>query len=1042
MSKNIYLTRIKLAQFRSFASLDVELPPEPGVLVVHGSNGLGKSSLFDGLEWGLSDQIDHFRKARGVKKVGHYLARWREHPTDPTSVAMSFSDGETIERSLASPESVTSTLGGTVDDITSYLRAASWRQSISALPNYLLLTHILGQSTLSRLTHRDAAERFDILKEAAQSRDVEAVATAIHGRGNTVTVRAFGRRIEALEKEATRFGELLDQEERLWLAMQGSGAIDDTRSLTMIAELRSLTGEATAGSRSTASSIADDLDRLEAALDSARVDLRDQQARLSQATQCVETWRQHNTTRAVAQSALAETAEQLTTIAAERTSVSGEKAEAERAHASALAAAEVARVHLDRLVALQDVRRAAILSRSRLGDAAQPFREAESRLAGATTQLERAQRRSRIALRLDGEVTRIDEETDRLQDDVDRISAWKAKDQSIQTLSAALADLESQHPGLTDRLRDAEAAMTAAATDVEAQSRTLSLLRETATSLAGAVATIAATLPEDACDCPVCATHFGEASELRARVGGAAERLNPALLSQEEGLAASRRRLQDLQSRVEERRSVLRQIQFQRSELAAARDHGSKLFDRIAHLGDVTTDFGAFMRDLGTEQQRLKSRRARKMVWIQRLRGASGADLQNEIQRLTRLRDKEKGTRDSCARAIEDGQSTLDSHKARIQAIEEQLGLSEPLSGPPLGSAIDTARNRHQQTLDVVAEARSAADFAIERLRRIDASEAATSARRRELERQLAEVDAQLRLVAEKWAGLGFSSEQPTDDDVSDRSAKTTDQARDLATAGDGLERLRAGRRAWASQVTHRAALDDLREAIDAAPNSGRDEIRLAAEQLRDAKTLAATETREVKVIAQSASQDLLNELDDFNAEYIQPLDTLMKRVNQAILTDPRVGIDLQVKKKKIEQNAVKTGDLPSGLDDIDPVLIHSEGQMSALAVSLLCAASITFPWSRWPALILDDPMQHNDAIHTAAFADLVCNLVEQRDYQIFLSTHDQAQAEFLHRKCAARGIPCGVLSLLGTGRGGVETEFRPATARGSGSFGNTSSIG
>lgn len=1041
MSKNIYLTRIKLAQFRSFASLDVELPPEPGVLVVHGSNGLGKSSLFDSLEWGLSDQIDHFRKARGVKKVGHYLARWREHPTDPTSVAMSFSDGETIERSLASPESVTSTLGGTVDDITSYLRAASWRQSISALPNYLLLTHILGQSTLSRLTHRDAAERFDILKEAAQSRDVEAVATAIHGRGNTVTVRAFARRIEALEKEATRFGELLDQEERLWLAMQGSGAIDDTRSLTMIAELRSLTGEATAGSRSTASSIADDLDRLEAALDSARVDLRDEQARLSQATQCVETWRQHNSTRAIAQSALAETVEQLTTIAANRTSVSGEKAEAERAHASAFATAEEARLHLGRLVALQDVRRAAILSRSRLGGALQPLREAEIRLADATAQLERAQRRSQIALRLDGEVTLIDEEADRHQDDLDRISAWKAKDQSIQTLSAALADVESQHPGLTDRLRDAEAAMAAATMDIEAQSRTLLLLRETATSLAGAVATIAATLPEDAYDCPVCATHFSEASELRARVGGAAERLNPVLLSQEEGLAASRRRLQDLQSRVEELRSVLRQIQFQRSELAAARDQGSKLFDRIAHLGDVTTDFDAFMQDLGTKQQGLKSRRARKMVWIQRLRGASGADIQNEIQRLTRLRDKEKAARDSCARALEDGQSTLDRHKARIQAIEEQLGLSEPLSGPPLGSAIDTARNRHQQSLDVVAEARSAADFAIEWLRRIDASDAATTARRRELERQLAEVDAQLRLVAEKWADLGFSSEQPTDDDVSYRFAKTTDHARDLATAGDVLERLRAGRRAWASQVTHRAALDDLREAIDAAPNSGRDEIRLAAEQLRDAKTLAATETREVKVIAQSASQDLLNELDDFNAEYIQPLDTLMKRVNQAILTDPRVGIDLQVKKKKIEQNAVKTGDLPSDLDDIDPVLIHSEGQMSALAVSLLCAASITFPWSRWPALILDDPMQHNDAIHTAAFADLVCNLVEQRDYQIFLSTHDQAQAEFLHRKCAARGIPCGVLSLLGTGRDGVETEFRPAIARGSGSVGNTSSV-
>ena len=42
----LYLQRIALRQFRSFATLDVEIPAMPGVLIVHGSNGLGKSSLF------------------------------------------------------------------------------------------------------------------------------------------------------------------------------------------------------------------------------------------------------------------------------------------------------------------------------------------------------------------------------------------------------------------------------------------------------------------------------------------------------------------------------------------------------------------------------------------------------------------------------------------------------------------------------------------------------------------------------------------------------------------------------------------------------------------------------------------------------------------------------------------------------------------------------------------------------------------------------------------------------------------------------------
>lgn len=161
-----------------------------------------------------------------------------------------------------------------------------------------------------------------------------------------------------------------------------------------------------------------------------------------------------------------------------------------------------------------------------------------------------------------------------------------------------------------------------------------------------------------------------------------------------------------------------------------------------------------------------------------------------------------------------------------------------------------------------------------------------------------------------------------------------------------------------------------------------------------------------------------MREVEEFNAEYIEPLGRLTKQINQAILCDPRIGIDFHVKKKKIEQSASRAGELPADLGPIDPILVHSEGQMAALAVSMLCAASLTYPWSRWRALVLDDPLQHNDAIHASAFADLIGNLVTARQYQILLSTHDLAQAEFLQRKFDARRIPCAVLNLLGRGKG------------------------
>jgi len=66
--------------------------------------------------------------------------------------------------------------------------------------------------------------------------------------------------------------------------------------------------------------------------------------------------------------------------------------------------------------------------------------------------------------------------------------------------------------------------------------------------------------------------------------------------------------------------------------------------------------------------------------------------------------------------------------------------------------------------------------------------------------------------------------------------------------------------------------------------------------------------------------------------------------------------------------------------DDIDnqiynrrltPQLVLSEGQMSANGFSILCAASSAYPWSDWRALLLDDPLQHNDVIHETYPAQL-----------------------------------------------------------------------
>jgi len=257
------------------------------------------------------------------------------------------------------------------------------------------------------------------------------------------------------------------------------------------------------------------------------------------------------------------------------------------------------------------------------------------------------------------------------------------------------------------------------------------------------------------------------------------------------------------------------------------------------------------------------------------------------------------------------------------------------------------ADRAYEDALLKAEAARQSLDAIASRISSLTAEQAAARARQGQLNNQQSNYERERREVLDRWGKLEFGTSEPTERIIDPIARELAAKERDILSAEDLLSQIVAGRVAWAHQLTHRDALEALRAAVDGAPNSGREELRQAAERLRDSRMDAAAATRETKRIAQDASHELLTELDKFNAESIRPLDDLMKEINQAILTDPRVGIGLQVNKKKIEQNAVKVGEVPDGIGNIDPVLVHSEGQMSALAVSMLCAASLTFPWSR-----------------------------------------------------------------------------------------------
>lgn len=599
------------------------------------------------------------------------------------------------------------------------------------------------------------------------------------------------------------------------------------------------------------------------------------------------------------------------------------------------------------------------------------------------------------------------------------------RDAKVAELRSSIQALQLRFPSLGADIERAERVAQDSEGLLNGQKDILVELRKSVTAMSSAVASVAANLPHDACDCPVCATHFEEKGELYRRAANAAERLAPLVLIQEERVQSAVQRSEAASNRLEQLRLAKRDLTSIVQECESEEQAKKVLAVGVFGTDGVDRPVAeARQWQLAGSAEAMARLRQRKWYWRNRLTGdffMPGGEHASAVRR----RDQAQVQLSASIQARVSLARELETTNASVSELDEVVGglRDAELEGAIRGMQIDLV------SAETASEQATSTRQAIEQqLASLDIAAASARTRQQQAADQIAAAARGKTQAAETWQRLNFAeSNEP--DALSLRGWTTAIQAirERLREADDLLKQLRDGRSAKTLVDNHLTALERLRTAVSGAPNSDRLQLRREAEDSVAAKSRLAQATRETKHIAQAASADILDELAEFNTSYMQPLDALMKSINRAILCDPRVGIELHVKNRRVEQSATKEGEVPAEIGSIDPVLVHSEGQMAALSVSLLCAASLTYPWSRWRGLVLDDPLQHNDAIHSAAFADFVCNLVADRQYQVLLSTHDRAQAEFLRRKVASRNLPCAILSLLGTGQEGVEWSYRPA---------------
>ncbi|CAG0961308.1 MAG: AAA family ATPase [Rhizobiaceae bacterium] len=1004
-----FLREVHLHDFRTFGEFSLPVPPGPGLTLLVGTNGLGKSSFFDGIEWCLTGRIRRFQDYVGRLSESDYLTR-RDAKPGTHRVSLTFSEGEPLIRTLREKPAARALLG--------LLKDPNWTE-IKDIAAYLGFTHFLGQASQQRFTSRDQADQWQALKGPSGIDRLESIRTALRGRATT---NAFRRRAEQEEAAVKVAARALEE----W---QGHAA--------RLAELQS---RGTAAGAESEAKLDTRLANIERVLPPSYQVPQGFPDRLSRVRQAIEAEQ-----RQVAQSRAA--LESLYVIctrygeASALTDLDGaRRSAANTAVATAtgqLSEAMLAASQAEQAAAAQTqvVARAASDhdERVRVRTAITEFAvlDAERQKAQATETALKVERDTchQDYTTAQGVLTRAQEAQatlSRLDNEQATIQLWSARVAALQAqeiaalnqrnaVIAAAAAADSARGQLPELERAAEDARK---TQVAAETR-LAARRRDASQLAELLSSLAAHIGHDDTTCPVCASSFAP-GELQTRARNA-------LAAQDVQLAEEVRALDTLRDRATAAAQALAEAQAaisagveaataaEAAEAVAAAERGA-IAEGLGVSAD--SDFGSLIADRLAETARARAAHIRDA-------GGSPTDVNTAQARVDALAATLASLDDRLAAATQ----RRSRCETALRAIEDRLvSLAKPWSVDAADAAVEAqgklleaARASLEDLILKRAAATNAETAARERL-------AAAEAERDRVAAAIQDAEAARSAAVMAWQRAGMIGD-PSSQAVDDRAAALSDRATALSAHFEETNALSRSYEAWLAQDELRA----LRALMDEQGGEGTADNPVIREQELQSQLQAARAALQLTNATRDAviayGEHLKSEAESFSTQFLLPLNDLIDAFNRALLSTPgetvqfnaehtveRTALAMQLRYADPIENAQYKTALP-------PQLVLSEGQMAANGFSILCAASTAYRWSRWRALLLDDPLQHNDIIHAAAFVDVMRNLVELEGYQLIMSSHKRDEGEFIARKFDAAGLPCTVVELVGASKDGVRAE-------------------
>lgn len=1025
------LQTIRIRNFRAYGpNFFLQLPSPNGVLLLSGANGLGKTSFFEAIEWGLTGAVRRLDRLTGGKvDAGDLVRKGCDTAAARVTLLFSSSGGESqqIERSIPLPTGRASAIqtGTPIEAVARILSMEDERWGVSAenLSQYLLLTHSHPQSAALRLIARAPNERWNWVSQLAGTEKFETIRRRLVASKTGLTQLVNDReeacqqaieRRDRWQKDLKRYKHILDRVSNL------DHAISPTECFDILSVAARPLGDHLPGEVKLELSRRKRADLAIAALNTVLVDLRvstnQSEVEVQRLRELVGSWDSIQADLASLRS-VADTLEKKSSELADKVKQQVESiAELQRLKANRQERVDEARIRFDRLRSAKTANEHLKVAEVVHSKKNEQVRMLESQLKSLEQTRMEAEATLNSLHELEKKRAQAKDRRSKLDTAEAQLRTWGALEDERKDLRQRGTAIGSEIDVLRATLKEAQAYLAEADDSVADAKQDLARLQESAATIDQAVAAIAAHLGKHSTQCPVCKTEF-EDGNLQSLAQQAALALDPQVSQAEIDVASKVKVAMQARSEVQRLATELEKLFSEQRSITTTIEN---IKIKIAQHSDSDTFRESTLADAPALLQRLRGRAVAEQE------EATDALRKIDVEEILadRLRSSQRSVDDVARQlsveiqALDSGQREIAESKARVRYLKK-FGLSQATEANEIEKAVVEAAEAKQLAEVLHTEAEENLKMLEEHQSALHGEQSALLSRLEGAKKERDGAQKRLDALARQWRDAGQDGE-PANSVLDEESKALAKLMRQINVCRSKVDRVGQGLKAW-------EAADDLRQTEEqlnkeASPGSLEDRSTALEVALTNARKASRSATN-ARDAADSLGEILKERTSEFNNKVLQPVQKIFWRYLAALIHDERfheIGLTPETRARSGRLHFKLSLNEWEG-DGTEAELVLSEGQLAELSLAALFATSSAYKWSRWRALLLDDPTQYNDLIHATAFFDVIRNLVHFEKYQVILSTHDVQQSIFLRRKLEGMGIPCVECRYHGLGTSGVE---------------------